>query len=373
MPDRIITLATLTYMRAQLLCAALESEGIECFMTHMNMIKEGPGGVKVNIRELDADKAIIIFERFKNAFGQEKQRALDYMKSIRRILVPVDFSAYSENAAYYALHLASRLKADIKLINAYMDPMTTPQSYLESYTYQVDLDKIIQEVEQETQNSLNALVLKLKEKVKKDKILGVDISYDMVKGNAVGVLSGMVDEYKPGMVVMGTRGSKLEGLRSFGSVTAQVINKLHIPVLAVPFDYDSLKQVGPKRVLYATDFDSTDYSALRKLVSLVRPFKARIYCVHVAIENTEEVDELHMRKIKSYIYDNLGEHNVECGLLESIDLQKGLEEFIIEKKIDVLALTTHKRSLFERLFKPSITKRFLFQTHIPLFVFQARP
>ena len=172
---------------------------------------------------------------------------------------------------------------------------------------------------------------------------------------------------------MGTRGSKLEGLRSFGSVTAQVIHKLNIPVLAVPHDYDAMQFDGPKRVLYATDFDSTDYSALRRLVSFVKPFRSKVYCVHVALENSEALDEVQMRQIKNYIYDSLGEQNVECGLLESYDLQKSLEDFIREKRIDVLAMTTHKRSLFERLFRPSLTKKFLFQTQIPLFVFQAKP
>ncbi len=305
--------------------------------------------------------------------NDQKQQALDYLKGIRRILVPVDFSTYSENGAFYALQLASKLKADIKLINVYMDPVNAPQAYLESYTYQVDLDKIMHDIEEETEKSLMALAGKLKDKIKKEHIRGVSISYDMIKGSTVSTIKSMVDEYNPGMLVMGTRGSKLEGFRSLGSITAQVINTLQIPVLAVPHDYDARSLSGPKRVLYATDFDSTDYSALRKLLSLVQPFKARIYCVHVAMENSEAMDEVQMKKIKNYIYDKLGEHNVECGLLESFDLQKGLEEFILEKNIDVLAMTTHKRNLFERLFKPSLTKKFLFQTHIPLFVFQARP
>lgn len=373
MPDRIITLATLTYMRAQLLCALLESEGIECFMSNMNMIKQGPGGVHVNIRELDAAEAIEIYEQFKGAYGEQKKEAFEYLKSIRRILVPVDFTAHAENAAFYALQLASKLKADIKLMNAYLDPMSTPQSYLESYTYQVDLDRIIHEIEEETLGNLKALANKLRQQIKKEKINGVNISVEMIKGSPVGALMAMVDEYKPGMVVMGTRGSKLEGLRSFGSMTAQVIKKLDIPLIAIPHNYDVFLKSGPKRILYATDFDSTDYSALRRLASFVRPFKAKIFCVHVAIENSEPLDEIQMRRIKNYIYDSLGEHNLECGLLESHDIQKGLDEFIKEKNIDVLAMTTHKRSLFERLFKPSLTKKFLFQTHIPLFIFQARP
>ncbi len=66
-------------------------------------------------------------------------------------------------------------------------------------------------------------------------------------------------------------------------------------------------------------------------------------------------------------------YDLECGLLKTVDLQQGIEDFIKERKIDVMALTKHKRGFFERIFKPSITKKFLFQSHIPLLVFQSHP
>ncbi len=43
MKNEFITLATLTYMRAQLLSAQLEQKGIESFMANVNQMKEGPG------------------------------------------------------------------------------------------------------------------------------------------------------------------------------------------------------------------------------------------------------------------------------------------------------------------------------------------
>ena len=295
------------------------------------------------------------------------------MRSIRRILVPVDFTPHAENAAFYALQMAAVLKANIHLVNAYLDPLGRPQSYLESYTYQLNLDKIIREIEEETEKSLEAIADRLNDKIKKDKLQGVNISWDMHKGNAVNSILAQTAEYKPGLIVMGTRGSDLEGIRSFGSVTAQLIEKSPVPILAVPFDYDGHWAKLPQRVLYATDFDQTDFTALRRLVSFIKPFQSKLYCVHAAPEDSEVMDEMQMRKLKEYLLDTIDDYGLECGLLKTVDLQQGLEDFISEREIDVLALNTHKRGFFERIFRPSVTKKFLFQTHIPLLIFQSRP
>ncbi len=373
MAEEIITLASLTYMRAQLLSAMLEQNGIECFMTNINRIKESPGGVKVKINKSDLVQANIIFDDFREAYGYKKQQAVDYMKSIRRILVPVDFSFHSENAAYYALQLATELKSDIKLLNAYLDPLSTPQSYLESYAYQLNLDQVITEIEEETNQGLDAMAHRLKEIIKKRKIKDVNVSYDLVKGNSVDAILNYTEEFKSGIIVMGTRGAELGGIKSFGSVTADIIRKANVPVIAVPKGYDAYEQKLPKRVLYASNFDETDYSALRRLVSFVKPFNSKIFCVHASLDSYDSFNESQMKKIKNYLFETIDSHKIECGILNTYDIQQGIEMFVEEKEIDILAVTTHKRSFIQRLFEPSITKKFLFQTQIPLLVFHARP
>ena len=373
MKNKFITLATLTYMRAQLLSARLEEKGIENFMTHLNMIKEGPGGVNIIVKAEDLPAASEILDDFLKAYGKEKQIAVEYMRSVRRILVPVDFTPHAENAVSYALALAAKLKADVQLLHVYFDPLMSPYSHLETYTFSVNLDKITREIEVEAAENLVELVDKMKKTLKKHHARGVNVFYDLVKGNAVDSILSYVKEYKPGLLVMGTRGSELEGYRSFGSVTSKVIEKAKIPVLAVPKGYDATSFQTPDRVLYATNCDDTDYWAMSKLASFVKPFGSMIYCLHVS-EDIEKSEELFMYKVRQFLNDTLGIRKIECGLLECLDPQLGLEDFIKEKQIELVAITTHHHSLFSKLFlKSSITRKFLFQTEIPLLVFHARP
>ncbi len=370
MKNEFITLATLTYMRAQLLSARLEQEGIESFMTNVNRIKEGPGGVQVIINTDDLEKAIPVWENFKSAYGKEKQIAVDFMRIARRILVPYDFTLHAENAALYALHIAAKMKADIQLLNVYFDPGVVPFSQLESFNFTASFDDIGLEVEQETEANLKAFSEKLKRILKQHKTRGVNVFYDMVKGNVVSTILAYIKIYKPGLVIMGTRGSELEGFRSFGSVTAKVIKKAGIPILAVPKDYPADEFNAPKKVLYATDLDRSDYWALNKLASFVKPFDSDLFCVHVS-EEIKKQEEVYMHKVKAFITDTLGVGKLECGLLECLDPQLGLEDFIKEKKIDLVAMTTRHRSLISRFYTPSVTQKFLFQTTIPLLVFHA--
>jgi len=373
MSEKIITLATLTHMRAILLTAMLEKNGIECFMTNINQIKGSAGGVKVNIQEQDFKSAMKILDDFKSSYGKEKEKAVEYMKSIRRILVPVDFSVHSENAAQYALQIANKLKSNIKLVNAYLDPVGTPQTYLESYSYQVNIDSVIMEIEEETHKSLKAMVSRLKQYCKDEKIEGVRIGFDLFKGNAVDVILNQIEYYKPGMIIMGTRGNELEGIRTYSSVTAHLIQKSTVPVLAVPANYNSKDFKTPERVLYATNFDDSDFSALRRLVTIVKPFNIKIYCVHAATEESDVIGEAQLKKIKSYLTNSIGSKKIECGLLNTVDIQTGLEDFIEDQNIDVLAVNTRKRNIITRVFKRSMTRKFLFHSHIPLLVFQAKP
>ncbi|MBN2639324.1 MAG: universal stress protein [Bacteroidales bacterium] len=370
MNNQFRTLATLTQMRAQLLSAMLEEQGMESFMTHQNAIKEAAGGVDVMVRTEDFLTASLIYEDFKSAYGKEKQQAVDYMRIARRILVPVDFTEHAENAACYALHLASVMKADVQLFHVYMDPNQSPFVHMETFTFAVNLEEITREMEEQVEKNLKALQQKLRDKLRENKIKGVNIFYDLVRGSVINSILEYAEAYNPGLIVMGTRGGKREGIWSFGSVTAKVIDKTSRPIIAVPKDFNSESCTLPQRIAYATDFDETDYWSLSKLASFAKPFKASINCLHVSemIENKQEVQ---MHQMKKFITEKLGVQQLECGLLECIDLQLCLEDFVKENKIDIIAMTTHHRNLFMKLYKPSITQEVLYHSEIPLMVFHA--
>ena len=63
MEDKLVTLAILTYAKAQILKNVLENEGIETYIHNVNQIQPvGSSGVRVRIKESDLPHALKITE-----------------------------------------------------------------------------------------------------------------------------------------------------------------------------------------------------------------------------------------------------------------------------------------------------------------------
>ena len=63
MEDRLVTLAILTYEKAQILKNVLENEGIETYIHNINLIQPiVSSGVRVRIKESDLPRALKITE-----------------------------------------------------------------------------------------------------------------------------------------------------------------------------------------------------------------------------------------------------------------------------------------------------------------------
>jgi hypothetical protein len=123
--------------------------------------------------------------------------------------------------------------------------------------------------------------------------------------------------------------------------------------------------------MYVTEFDDSDFKAMNKLMNIVRPFSIRLYCVHVTSPDERQMDNVKMERLRHHIMEENPNQHFECDLIEKEDKLTGIQEFIEQKQIDILALVTHKRNIIAKLFNPGIEKKLLFHTNVPLFVFHA--
>ena len=145
--DRFITVAIHTYDRAVALRALLESQGVEVEFRNVNI--EHPvvsSGVRVRIRENDLPLALRIIEN-REIFAEQPAvgRITD---ASRPILVPVDFSDYSLEAAKAAFAIADKHHTGIILLHTYIDPYVAGNMQLtDSLTYEIadaDSRKVIE-------------------------------------------------------------------------------------------------------------------------------------------------------------------------------------------------------------------------------------
>jgi nucleotide-binding universal stress UspA family protein len=368
MTDKLVTLATLTFSRAQILKARLEDAEIECFLDDVNVIRSSvSGAVKVQVTDNVLKNALRIALQLNEELGEDELLLEDVVDDISKILVPVDFSVYSKNACEYALGIAERLKADIMLFHAYYFNVAPLLTAAEPYSYQITSDQSLIEIKELAEENMSRIFNHLKTEISDRNIEGVQLNYNLVHGVPEEEIIEFCAEYKPGVIIMGTGDSSKSNDIFFGSVTSQVIEEAKVPVLTIPknTNYGGINRTN---ILYATNFEKSDVTAIRKLMTLIYLFDVKLYCVHIG---SDDLDSVLMENLKNHFEKNYAGYNMDCALINGKDVIKELQHFVDEKNIDIVAMTTHKRNFFSRIFNPSLTRKVLFHTNTPLLVFHA--
>ncbi|HCT70691.1 MAG TPA: hypothetical protein DF409_06255 [Bacteroidales bacterium] len=239
-----------------------------------------------------------------------------------------------------------------------------------SHAYQVNLVNYLHEAEQNARHQLVNLAKELKAKAKKKKS-DTRITYSLTNGIAADEIIAKSRKYKPGLIVIGTRGIGHQTGGFLGSVTAKVIEKTAAPVLAIPENcrYTSIENL--KNVLYATDFDEADHLNMSRLINLLHPFDVTLNCVHVSIGIRKSWQKVKMDSLEYFMEKEYPKYPVKYEIVVSDDIINGLETYMRNQSIDVIALTNHNRGLLAKLFTPSITKMVLGRINKPLFVFKS--
>lgn len=373
MKDKIVTIATHTYSRAQLIKGHLEAKGIDCLLSNVNLIQSDiSAGVKINVREKDIKKALEIINSVQYDYGEKKKIIIEKLKEVRKILVPIDFSPYAEKAIEYALEMAKTLKAEIMLLHVFYNPAIVSEPFGSNFAYMLKMDEYTKEIESNAKNQMEEFTKKLKQKLYKENIYNFRIRKTVIGGGVIDdSIIKFAETYKPGVIIMGTKGKGEKAYDIIGSVASEVIEKVEVPVLAVPCDSSCKSLSDIKSILYATDFIESDFDAIRKLMSLIRPFNLMIHCIHIDSDLDDTLDKIKMDRIKQYFQKEYSEYNIKYEIINSDNVLKGIQKYVEDHKIGIISLTTKKRNLFQKLFNPSMARKMLFHTNTPLLVFQS--
>jgi len=144
------------------------------------------------------------------------------IKAIKKILVPVDFSDYAQQALTYAKELAAQYDAKLQLLHVIEEP-------LYPYFYVADgasIFNLIPDIEPKSEKHLNQLLEKIKGP-------SVPVETNVIKGRASRDIVKFSDENDTDLIVVATHG--LTGIQHMilGSVTEKVVRMAKCPVFTV--------------------------------------------------------------------------------------------------------------------------------------------
>ncbi|MDR3250889.1 MAG: universal stress protein [Tannerella sp.] len=365
MEDKLITLAIHTFEKAQILKTLLESEGIDVVINNVNQIQPVvSAGVRVRIKESDLAHALRIIEttRF---FKEDKKNYSD--ETAKMALIPVDFSDYSMRACKVGFEYAASVGAEVMLLHAYYAPfIPSSMSYLGTGLDSAEADSIRQ-AQDRVKKDVKNMVNEIDNKIKSGELPDVKYNYTIREGLPEDEIIAFTKEHRPMLVVMGTRGKNRKNIDLIGSVTAEIIEVIKAPLLAIPENvaFESLKNAD--NIAFAMYFNQQDLVAFDYFAELIKGYNPKIHLFNISTSK-DEWNEIRLTGTREYLQKHYPDLTVDFTVLDDGDLLESVEKFVQEKQIDVITLTTHRRSMITRIFNPSIARKMLFHSNTALLI-----
>ena len=342
MEDKLVTLAILTYTKAQILKNVLENEGIETYIHNVNQIQPVvSSGVRLRIKESDLPRALKITESstwLSESIVGEKEPKTENKSN--KILIPVDFSNYSMKACEFAFNLAKTENAEVILLHVYFTPIyASSLPYGDVFNYQIGDEETVKTIIHRVHSDLNTLSAKIKEKIVSGEFPDIKYSCILREGIPEEEILRYAKEERPIVIIMGTRGKNQKDIDLIGSVTAEVIDRSRVPVLAIP----------------ENNFDQRDLIAFEAFFNTWKSFHFSVFLIHLT-ESKDTWNEIKLAGIKEYFHKQYPGLEIHYDVVMNNNLLKGLDQYIKDNQIDIITLTSYKRNIFARLFNPSIAR-----------------
>jgi len=375
MSNKLITVATLELgNQAIMIKGWLDSEGIESYILDHGISVEDAAQlekqVELQVFEKDVSKALEIIGNFKTGEKPEIESSDAEIQFIKKILVPVDFSSCSFNAACYAAHVAKQKGAELTLVHVYFNPVTNPVSYDHFYSFPANVAETINGIVENATEIMKEFIGKLNTYMVDKEISTIPLKSELIGGIAEEAILDFAEVGQYDLMIVGIYGKEtMENW--FGSFMGAIINKATIPILAIP-KHASYKESMFKRLMYATNFDKSDGMAIRQLIRIAMPLETHISVVHIDETSDNPFLNYDLIHFQEKYVGNVDQVKMDFDLIVNKNRARGIENYIIDHEIDIISVTSHKRNIITSLFKPSLTKELLFRLEIPMLIFHPK-
>ncbi len=191
-----------------------------------------------------------------------------------------------------------------------------------------------------------------------------DVEYLVLSGIPGYVISELANKGSFDLIIMGTHSEHSPIQKLMGSVALKVIENSNIPVFVIP---DTVDDLDVSKIAYAADFkEIKDHSTLDCLRDLALGYDSELHLVNVT-ENPELIDNFEDEA--QILHTLFNDVNHAFFFSEESNLKIGLNNYIKEKGINVLAMMPRKHSFIKDLFHKSATEEVVLDLNVPLFSF----
>ena len=276
---------------------------------------------------------------------------------MEKIIVPIDFSEYSEFALKAAALLSKKVPVEIYALHM-LDLQEVNMSQTSSYSQEKGI-YFLKLAEQKFKKFLQ------KDFLKEAKVVPVIKHYKVFSE-----VNAIAKEINADLIIMGSHGAS--GLKEFftGSNTEKVIRYSEVPVLILK---NELKDIDFTEIVFATDFSEETIPAYNRMLASLEFLGAKMHLLFVNLPNekfktTPEMDTLANNFLMS------AEGNVDRLINVNFVCAKTVEDGILSFSnlvgADLIALITHGRKGLAHVFSGSISEDISNHSALPIMTFK---
>jgi nucleotide-binding universal stress UspA family protein len=256
---------------------------------------------------------------------------------MHRVIVPVDFSDTSFNAARFTSQMLAG-KNDVLVI------------LYHNYDKQSEAVDSISQLEN------------LKKEMLDNGVADVEYVTEM-GGDLIENIARLAHTRRATLVAMGITGKSALGQIFMGSNTLKLVNENLYPVMIIPPDaaYHEFKNVA-----FASDFQNVALTTPSTLISAVlEMFNPMLHIVNVNSEHYVSITEEYQRG-KDWFIETFKNYKTEFYFIGMNDFYEALDNFTKDYKIDLLVTIPKHDANAGSLFKNTHTKKLAYHSHIPI-------
>ncbi|RRQ45726.1 universal stress protein [Chryseobacterium sp. SC28] len=283
---------------------------------------------------------------------------------MKKILFLTDFSDIAEHAFIYALSLAEKINAELHILH--IVPIIEAKDPDEMSNIH-PLAKVFNDsLEDDEWEQFEIEAGKLEKIAKESNKLNVPVEFHFEKGIFLDTTSDYIAEKFIDVVVMGTAGANTIDKKLFGSHTAQLINLIDIPFLAVP---ERAVFVAMNTITVAVMLNANEYPIIQRLYQNSLKYNFNLNCVHVA--ESDKMAVAAKSKISKWLQE-MGNDRLNVDIEVNIDVEKGLEKYVQRNDTNILCIIHRNLSYFQRMFRPNHSNRLLHDSKTALLIYNRK-
>ena len=256
---------------------------------------------------------------------------------MHRVIIPVDFSETSLNAARFTAQMLAGREDTVAVIY---------NNYESADDYDICLNY------QES----------LKKEFFKAGVKSVECENEM-GGDLIENISRLAHTTRATLIVMGITGKSAIRQVMFGSNTLKLIDRNLYPVMIIPPD---AVYKGINNVAFASDLKNVEASTPSVLInSVLEMFNPKLHIVNVDKEIYVSIPQ-EMEDEKTKLKEMFSGFKTEFYFITMNDFFQAVDNFVKDYSIDILITVPKHQSNSTSLFKTTHTKRLAYHSHIPI-------